>query len=88
MAAGVLPRSAGNWIAASLIGGSRWPAGETLPREGSPESWARMVRLYAACGEQATELCEAAIAAWTLQGGREGGRSASAPAPSHPLPRG
>jgi hypothetical protein len=45
---------------------------------------ARMVRLYDACGTQATELCEAAIAVPTVPSGQEGGRSASAPAPSHP----
>jgi hypothetical protein len=88
VAAGLLPRSAGDWIAASLIGGNRWQAGETLMQESSPESWARMVRLYTACGEQATELCEAAIAVRGLQPGQEGGRSASAPVPSHPLLRG
>jgi hypothetical protein len=62
VAAGLLPRSAGDWIAGSLIGGSKWQAGETLMQEASPETWARMVRLYDACGTQATELCEAAIA--------------------------
>jgi hypothetical protein len=88
VAGGLLPRSAGDWIAASLIGGSKWQAGETLMQESSPEGWARMVRLYEACGAQTTELCEAAIAARSVQPGQEGGRGASAPAPSHSLPRG
>jgi hypothetical protein len=88
VAGGLLPQSAGDWIAASLIGGSKWQAGETLMQESSPASWARMVRLYNACGEQTTELCEAAIAVRTVPSGQEGGRSASAAAPSHPLPRG
>jgi hypothetical protein len=85
---GLLPRRAGDWIAASLIGGSKWQAGETLVQESSPESWARMVRLYDGCGAQTTELCEAAIAVRTVPSGQEGGRGAPAPAPSHSLPRG
>jgi hypothetical protein len=88
VAAGLLPRSAGDGIAASLIGGTRWQAGETLMDEASPASFDKMVRLYQACGEQTTALCEAAIAVRGLQPGQEGGRSASAPVPSHPLPRG
>jgi hypothetical protein len=56
VAAGLLPRSAGDWIAASPIGGNRRQAGETLMAEASPESWAKMARLYTACGEQATEF--------------------------------
>jgi hypothetical protein len=88
VAAGLLPRSAGDWIAASLIGGNRWQVGETLMQEASPESWAKMARLYTACGEQATEFCEAAITVRAIQPGQEGGRSASAPVASHALPRG
>ena len=45
VAGGLLPRSAGDWIAASLIGGSKWQAGATLMQESSPASWARMVGL-------------------------------------------
>jgi Family of unknown function (DUF6118) len=40
VAARLLQGSAGDWIAASLIGGNRWQAGETLMQESSPESWA------------------------------------------------
>jgi hypothetical protein len=52
-------------------------------QESSPESWARMARLYAACGAQATEL---------LRGGDRGAdrfirargrKGASAPARPH-----
>jgi Family of unknown function (DUF6118) len=88
VAAGLLPRSVGDGIAASLIGGTRWQAGETLMDEASPASFDKMVRLYQACGEQTTALCEAAVAVRSIQPGQEGGRSASAPVPSHPLPRG
>ena len=67
VAAGLLPRSAGDWIAASLIGGTKWQAGETLMQDASPESWDKMVRLYKACPQDtATELCEAAIAVRTF----------------------
>jgi hypothetical protein len=85
VAAGLL-RSAGDEIAASLIGGTRWQAGETLMDEASPASFDKMVRLYEACGEQATALCEAAIAVRGLQPAHEG--SKTAPAPSHPPLRG
>ena len=63
VAVGLLPRSAGDWIAASLIGGGRWQAGETLMERASPESFGRMVRLYNACGERPIDLCEAALTA-------------------------
>ncbi len=69
VAAGLLPRSAGEWMAASLMGGDRWQAGVTLMEEASPASWDRMRRLYKACGEQTTDLCEAAIGVRTLQTG-------------------
>ena len=88
VAAGLLPRSAGDWIAASLIGGNRWQAGATLMEEASPDSFDKMARLYKACGEQATELCEAAIAVRSIQPGQEGNRNAPASASSHPLLRG
>lgn len=65
------PFGGGHWLAASLIGGGRWGAGATLMREEAPEAWERMVRLYRACGEQATETCEAAMTGRTI-------------APSHP----
>jgi hypothetical protein len=88
VAAGLLPRSAGDGIAASLIGGTRWQAGETLMDEASPASFDKMVRLYEACGEQTTALCEAAIAVRSIQPGQEGSRTSSPPAPSHLLLRG
>jgi hypothetical protein len=61
----LLPWSAGDWLASSLIGGGRWRAGETLMERASPESFGRMIRLYNACGQQPVELCEAAIVART-----------------------
>ena len=88
VAAGLLPRSAGDGIAASLIGGTRWQAGATLMDEASPASFDKMVRLYEACGEQTTELCEAAVVVRSIQPSQEGSRNATAPAPSHPPLRG
>jgi len=87
-AAGVLPRSAGDWMAASLIGGTQWQAGAALMEEASPGSFDKMARLYKACGEQTTELCEAAIAVRSIQPAQEGSRNAPVSAPSHPLLRG
>jgi hypothetical protein len=88
VAAGLLPRSVGDGIAASLIGGTRWQAGETLMDEASPASFDKMVRLYQACGEQTTALCEAAVAVRSIQLDQEGSRNVTAPAPSHPPLRG
>jgi hypothetical protein len=88
VAAGLLPRSAGDGIAASLIGGTRWQAGATLMDEASPASFDKMVRLYEACGEQTTALCEAAIAVRSIQPAQEGSRNVTAPVPSRPPLRG
>jgi len=88
VAAGLLPRSAGDWIAASLIGGTRWQAGAALMEEASPDSFDKMARLYKACGEQTTALCEAAVAVRSIQPAQEGGRTSPTSAPSHPMLRG
>ena len=88
VAAGVLPRSAGDWMAASLIGGTRWQAGATLMEEASPDSFDKIARLYKACGEQTTALCEAAIVVRSIQPAQEGSRAPPGSAPSHPVLRG
>ncbi|MGI4941688.1 MAG: DUF6118 family protein [Janthinobacterium lividum] len=63
MLAALLPWGAGDWLASLPIDrGGPWAAGETLLDRVSPQSWDRMKRLYEACGEQPTALCEAAIA--------------------------
>ncbi len=55
------PFGGGTWLAATLIGGGRWQAGESLMQEANPEQWERMARLYKAClHDSTTELCEAA----------------------------
>jgi hypothetical protein len=46
--------------------GGPWAAGQALMQRDSPKSWDKMVRLYRACGTQATELCEAAIILRTM----------------------
>ena len=84
----ILPWGAGDWLAALPLGGGPWRAGEALMQRDSPASFDRMVRLYKACGEQATELCEAAITVRAIQPGQEGGRNGPASAPSRLLPRG
>ena len=88
VAAGLLPRSAGDWMAASLIGGSRWQAGASLMEEASPDSFDKMARLYKACGEQTTALCEAAVAVRSIQPEQEGSKTPPGSAPSHPVFRG
>jgi Family of unknown function (DUF6118) len=81
VAVGLLPRSAGDWIAATLIGGSQWQAGQTLMGEADPTSFARMVKLYDTCGDQPTELCTAAIAVRAAESpGQDGRTPAAAPA--------
>lgn len=62
----LLPWGAGDWLAALPLGGRPWQAGQALMRHDSPESFDKMARLYKACGEQATELCETAIAVRTI----------------------
>lgn len=67
LAAMLLPWGAGHWLAATLVGGGRWEAGQTLMREVNPTSWDRMARLYNACPkDSSTELCEAAMAVRTI----------------------
>jgi hypothetical protein len=76
---GVLPRSAGDWMAASLIGGGRWEAGATLMDRADHGEFDRMWRLYKACPqESSTELCEATLAVKTQSREQEVGRRGSA----------
>lgn len=67
------PWGGGDWLAASLIGGGRWQAGEVLMQEeAAPASWERMARLYKACPKDTTtELCEAAMAVRNIPNGHE-----------------
>jgi hypothetical protein len=59
----LMPRTAGAWVAASIVGGDPWTAGQTLMREGDPATFERIVRLYQACPQgSSTELCTAAMA--------------------------
>jgi hypothetical protein len=64
----LLPWGAGDWLAASLIGGGRWRARKTLMERASPESFGRMVQLYNACGERPFDLCETALTTGGLPG--------------------
>ena len=87
MLAALLPWGAGDWLASLPIGGGPWVAGETLLARNSPESWDKMRRLYKACGDQLTELCEAAITVRTLTAGHEETKAPPTVQPSRPLPR-
>ena len=69
----VLPWGAGDRLAASLIGGGPWRAGETLMQRASPATFGRMVRLYNACGQRSVVACEAAL---TARGAGAPGRAA------------
>ena len=62
----VFPAMAGSWIAATIVGQDPWIAGQTLMRTADRTIFERMVRLSNACGDQSTELCEAAIAVRTI----------------------
>ena len=65
----VLPRQAGAWMTATILGAENpWDAGQALMSRGSPNSFARMVRLYQACDGKPVELCEAAISVRAIQG--------------------
>ena len=68
------PSGGGTWLAATLIGGGRWQAGETLMQGANPEQWERMARLYKACPQDSsTELCEATLAVRTIPPGTPAG---------------
>jgi hypothetical protein len=61
--AALLPRQAGAWMAATIVGGDPWTAGQTLMRDADAASFDRMVRLYQACPlDSPTQLCAAASA--------------------------
>ncbi len=56
----VLP-GPGDWLAARLIGGGPWWAGQVLMDDADPAAFARMVKLDQACGPRSGEACAAAI---------------------------
>ena len=61
--AALLPRQARAWMAATLVGGDPWTAGQTLMRDTDAAAFDRMVRLYQACPpDSPTQLCAAASA--------------------------
>ena len=57
----VLPGEAGNWLAASLIGGSPRQAGQALMRGGNPSGFNRLVQLSQAGGGAPVARCIAGI---------------------------
>lgn len=64
----LVPRTAGVWVAASIVGADPWTAGQVLMREGDPATFERMVRLYQACPQDSTtQLCAAAFAVKAAQ---------------------
>lgn len=78
--AAVLPWGVGDWIAALPIsGGDPWKAGGTLLSRSSPRDWEKMAKLFNACGDQSTELCEAAIAVRTIPPMGQEGKASPAP---------
>ena len=81
----VLPWGVGDWMASLPIsGGNRWEAGQALLNKSNPSAWERMVRLFNACGERSTELCEAAIVVRTMP---PIGQEEKAPLTAQPLRR-
>ncbi len=63
----VLPWGVGDRMAAlPITGGDRWAAGQALLNRSNPPAWERMAKLFNACGDQSTELCEAAIVVRTM----------------------
>ena len=57
----VLPGGGGDWLAAEMIGGGPWWAGQALMDDADPAAFARMVKLDQACGPRPAEVCTAAI---------------------------
>ena len=69
------PWGGGTWLAGLAFGG-RWNAGQAMMQDANPAVWDRMVRLYKACPQDSTtELCEAAMAVWTIPPGQEAARA-------------
>ncbi len=86
--AALLPWGAGDWLASLPIArGGPWAAGQALLARSSPDSWDQMLRLYRACGDKTTEVCEAAITVRTIPAGHEETKAPPAVQPSRPLPR-
>jgi hypothetical protein len=80
-----LPWGGGTWLAGLAFGG-RWNAGATMLEDADPTAWERMVRLARACPpDDATELCEAAMAVRTAAPDKDG--SATAPTSLPPRPQ-
>ncbi len=70
--AALLPWGGGDWLASlPITRGGPWAAGQALLARSSPESWDQMLRLYKACGDQPTQLCEAAITVRAISAGHE-----------------
>ena len=89
VAAGLLPRSAGDWIAASLIGGSKWQAGETLMQESQPGDLGQdgaALRRVRRAGDRAVRGGDRRADPSARARGRK--ECIRAGPPSHPLPRG
>lgn len=64
-----LPWGMGDWLAAlPLAGGNGWQAGQDLKQAADPVSFDRIVKLSQACGNQAVELCTAALAVKAAEG--------------------
>jgi hypothetical protein len=76
----VLPWSAGDRLAASLIGGGPWQAGQALMQRASPESFDKMVQIYNACGDQRAEVCARDIAMALAEHALDEARTAETPA--------
>ena len=84
----VLPWGGGDWLAASLVGGGPWQAGQTLMRDADPTSFDKMVRLYNVCGARPVEFCTAAIAVeLAAKAGKGSGAKALPRPPAPPWPR-
>ena len=84
--AAVLPWGVGDRMAVlPIAGGDRWAAGQALLNRSNPPAWERIVKLFNACGDQSTELCEAAIVVRTMPPVGQGDKSPSSVAPP-PIP--
>jgi hypothetical protein len=80
----VLPGGGGDWLAAQLIGGGPWEAGQTLMRDADPESFAKLVKLYNTCGPRPVAFCAAAITLDEAARAAAGNGSSVATMPSEP----
>lgn len=83
----VLPGGGGDWLAARLIGGGPWWAGQVLMQDADPTAFARMIKLDQVCGDHRVGFCTAAITLDEAAKAGKGSGTETLPRPPAPAAR-